>query len=324
MLARILTPATLAVALLLGAPPVAAREIRAADMQPEGFPSVVSLQNLGRKLAAATQGRLTLRMFPGAVLGDERDMIGQTQAGGIDLLRVSLGSVGTVVPEVNVFNLPFVFRDEAHMRKVIDGPIGTELLARISNSPAGLVALGWMDAGTRNLYTRLPVRQPADLAGQKIRMIGNPVLLDTMNAMGASGVPMGFGELHGGLQSGAVDGAENNVPTYVTQGHFTQARYYNLTGHLIVPEIFVYSKARWNALSAEEQALLRKLSREAQLEQRQLWDKRVAIDTARMKAAGVHIVSDVDRRAFYKATQRVRDRYGAGSAELLRRIEATR
>jgi len=300
----------------------AAEVIKAADVHPEGYPNVVAMQNLGKKLEEATKGRLTLKMFPNMVLGDEKSMIEQTQAGGIDILRTSLGPVGPVVPEVNVFNMPFVFRNEAHMRAVIDGPIGDEILTKITNSSANLVALGWMDGGTRNLYTKKAIRKPADLAGQKIRMMGNPLFVDTMNAMGGSGISMGMGELFSAMQTGVVDGAENNPPTYVTQNHFTVTKFNNHTGHLIIPEIFVYSKTKWNKLSADDQALIKKLSKEAQMEQRKLWDLKVEDSVAKMKAAGVTIVSDVDYDAFFKATQPVRDKYGKDYADLMKRIQA--
>ena len=300
----------------------AAEVIKAADVHPEGYPNVVAMQNLGKKLEEATKGRLTLKMFPNMVLGDEKSMIEQTQAGGIDILRTSLGPVGPVVPEVNVFNMPFVFRNEAHMRAVIDGPIGDEILTKITNSSANLVALGWMDGGTRNLYTKKAIRKPADLAGQKIRMMGNPLFVDTMNAMGGSGISMGMGELFSAMQTGVVDGAENNPPTYVTQNHFTVTKFYNHTGHLIIPEIFVYSKTKWNKLSADDQALIKKLSKEAQMEQRKLWDLKVEDSVAKMKAAGVTIVSDVDYDAFFKATQPVRDKYGKDYADLMKRTQA--
>ncbi len=210
-------------------------------------------------------------------------MIEQTQFGAINLLRTSLGPVGTVVPEVNVFNMPFVFRDIAHMRAVIDGPIGEELLARISASPAKLVAIAWMDGGSRNLYTKKPVRQPADLKGQKIRMMGNPLFVDTMNAMGGNGISMGYGEVFTALQTGVVDGAENNAPSYFTSNHYsTGAKYYTQTHHLIIPEILVVSRVTWDKLSPADQALMKKLGREAQLEQRALWDKAVADNTAKL------------------------------------------
>ncbi|PAS98331.1 MAG: C4-dicarboxylate ABC transporter [Candidatus Dactylopiibacterium carminicum] len=309
---------------LLATAPAGALELRSGDSQPEGYPTVLAVQDLGRKLAAATGNRLTLKVFPNGELGDEKSMIAQTQAGTLDMLRVSLGPVGVVVPEVDVFNLPFVFRDEAHMRKVIDGEIGDELLDRITDSTANLVALGWMDAGARSLYARKPIRSPLDLAGQKIRMIGNPLFIETLNAMGGSGIALGWNEVYNALQTGVVDGAENNVSSYVSAGHLSITRVFSFTEHLIVPELLVFSKLQWNKLSPEDRALIRKLARETQLKERELWIKRVALDTLRMKSAGVVIVTDVDRQAFYKATQAVRDKYGNRYADLLRRIAAVK
>ncbi len=311
--------------LIGGTSAVAAAEVlKAADVHPEGYPTVVAAQNLGKKLEAATNGRLTVKMYPNMALGDEKSMIEQAQAGGIDILRTSLGPLGPIVPEVNVFNMPFVFRNATHMRAVIDGPIGDDILKKISDSSANLIGLAWMDGGTRNLYSKKAVRKPADLGGQKIRMMGNPLFVDTMNAMGGSGVSMGMAELFSSMQTGVVDGAENNEPTYVTQNHFTVAKFYNRTAHLIIPEILVFSKTKFNKLSAEDQALIKKLAREAQLEQRKLWDERVAESVAKMKAAGVTVVDDVDQPAFFKATQPVRDKYGSAYAELINRIQAVK
>jgi TRAP-type C4-dicarboxylate transport system substrate-binding protein len=153
-------------------------------------------------------------------------------------------------------------------------------------------------------------------------MMGNPIFVDTMNAMGGNGISMGFNELYSALQTGVVDGAENNPPTYYTQKHYEIDKVYNLTGHLIIPEIFVFSKRSWDTLSKEDQALIMKLSREAQLEQRELWDKMVGESVAKLKAAGVQFV-EVDKDAFYNATQPVRDKYGAKHAALLKRIRDT-
>jgi len=297
--------------------------LKAADVHPEGYPNVVAMEHLGEKLSKATNGRLKLQMYPNMVLGGEKEMIEQAQVGAIQIARISLGPLGSVVPEVNVFNMPFVFRDEAHMRKVIDGPIGDEILKKITDSSVKLVGLGWMDSGTRNLYTKKPIRTPADLQGVKIRMMGNPLFVDTMNAMGGNGISMGMNELYTALQTGVVDGAENNPPTYYTQNHHKIAKYYDLTGHLIIPEIFVFSKVSWDKLSKADQALIMKLSKEASAEQRKLWDLRVADNLAKLKAEGVEIVP-VDKKVFYEATAPVRAKYGAQYADLIKRIEAVK
>jgi len=299
--------------------------LKATDVHPLGYPTVEAIVRMGAKLEKATSGRLSIQMFPSMQLGGEKEMIEQAQVGALQIARISVGPMGPIVDELNVFNMPFVFKDEAQMRKVIDGPIGAEMLDKLSNSSARLIALGWMDAGTRNVYSDKPVTKPADLKGMKIRMMGNPLFVETMNAMGGNGIAMGFNELHQALQSGVVDGAENNEPTLFAQNHYQtpKGKVYSLTGHLIIPEIFVYSKVSWDKLSKADQDLIRKLSREAQLEQRTLWDAYVAEATGKLKAAGVKFVP-ADKEAFYKATQPVRDKYGAKYSGLIQRIRDTK
>ncbi len=294
--------------------------LKAADVHPAGYPNVVAIENLGKKLEAATNGRYKLQMFPGGVLGAEKEMVEQTQVGAIQIARISLGVLGPIVPDVNVFNMPFVFRNPAHMRKVIDGPIGDELLKKITDSPAKLVALGWMDSGSRSLYTKKAVRKIEDLQGQKIRMMGNPLFVDTMNAMGGNGISMGHTEVYTALQTGVVDGAENNPPTLFTSNQYTAGiKYYTQTHHLIIPEIFVMSKVTWDKMTPADQALVKKFSREAQIEQRALWDKSVADYSAKLKAAGIEWI-EIDTKPFYDATAPVRAKYGAPYADLIKRI----
>jgi tripartite ATP-independent transporter DctP family solute receptor len=296
---------------------------KASDVHPLGYPTVEAIQRMGKKLEAATNGRISIQMFPSMQLGGEKEMIEQAQVGALQIARISVGAMGPVVDDLNVFNMPFIFRDEKHMRKVIDGPIGQDLLDRTSNAPTSrLIVLGWMDAGTRNVYANKPVTKPADLKGMKIRMMGNPIFVETMNAMGGNGVAMGFNELYSALQTGVVDGAENNPPTVLAQNHYQVSKVYSLTGHLIIPEIFVFSKKNWETLSKDDQAMLRKFSRETQMEQRELWDKMVGEAETKLKAAGVQFV-EADKPAFYKATQPIRDKYGAKYAALLKRIEET-
>ncbi len=229
---------------------------KASDVHPLGYPTVEAIQRMGKKLEAATNGRISIQMYPAMQLGGEKEMIEQAQVGALQIARISVGAMGPVVDDLNVFNLPFVFRDEEHMRKVIDGPIGQDLLERTSNAPTSrLIVLGWMDAGTRNVYANKPATKPSDLKGMKIRMMGNPLFVETMNAMGGNGVAMGFNELYSALQTGVVDGAENNPPTLLAQNHYQVSKIYSLTGHLIIPEIFVFSKRNWETLSKADQDL---------------------------------------------------------------------
>ncbi|MBF8741875.1 MULTISPECIES: TRAP transporter substrate-binding protein [Pseudomonas] len=299
--------------------PASALDIKFAEIHPAGYPTVVAEQNMGKKLEQASNGEITFKMFPGGVLGSEKEVIEQAQIGAVQMTRVSLGIVGPVVPDVNVFNMPFVFRDHEHMRKVIDGDIGQEILDKITRSDFNLVALAWMDGGTRNLYTKEPVRSIDDLKGMKIRVQGNPLFIDMMNAMGGNGIAMDTGEIFSALQTGVIDGAENNPPTLLEHNHYQNAKYYTLTGHLILPEPVVMSKTTWNKLSPEQQALVRKVAREAQMEERTLWDQKSAASEEKLKAAGVEFIS-VDKKPFYDATASVREKYGAQYADLMKRI----
>jgi len=156
-----------------------------------------------------------------------------------------------------------------------------------------------------------------------MRTMGNPLFVETMNAMGGNGIAMGYNELYSALQTHVVDGAENNPPSMLTANHYQVVKIYSLTGHLIIPEIFVFSKASWDKLSKADQDSLKKVSREAQLEQRQLWDAYVGEATGKLKAAGIQFVP-ADKEAFYKATQPVRDKYGAKYAALIQRIRDTK
>src|ERR1700732_1033070 len=298
--------------------------LKASDVHPAGYPTVAAVESLGKKLEAATQGRLSVQMFASMQLGGEKEAIEQAQVGAIQLARVSVGTLGPVIDELNVFNLPFLFRNTAHMQKVIDGDIGTELLDKVSNNDkAGLIGLCWMDAGARSVYTiKKPVHTIADLKGLKIRVIGNPMFVDMMNALGGNGVAMGYDQVFSALQTGVVDGAENNTPSYVFDNHYTVAKYYTLTQHLIVPEILVFSRKTWDTLSKEDQDLLRKVAHEAQAEERKLWIayEGQAVDKAR--AAGIQFIEVADKAPFQAAVKPVWDKYGPRFADMIKRIQA--
>lgn len=298
--------------------------LKASDVHPLGYPTVEAVVRMGKKLDQATNGRLTVQMFPSMQLGGEKEALEQAQVGALALARVSVGVVGSIVDDVNVFNLPFVFRDVAHMRKVIDGEIGKELLDKISSNPqARLIGLCWMDGGSRNVYnTKRPVRTVEDLKGLKIRMMGNPLFVDTMNALGGNGVAMGMDQVYSALQTGVVDGAENNPPSYDSFGHYTIAKHYSMTEHLIIPEILVFSKRTWDGLSKGDQELLRKVAIEAQQEQRQLWDERVAESMKKIKDSGIEVVTFQDKKPFQDAVKPVWDKYGAKHAALVQRIQS--
>jgi tripartite ATP-independent transporter DctP family solute receptor len=299
-------------------------QLKASDVHPPGYPTVVAVENLSKKLEQATNGRLGVQMYASMQLGGEKEAIEQAQVGAIQLARVSVGAIGPVVDDLNVFNLPFLFRNTVHMQKVIDGPIGQELLNKVTaNEKTGLIGLCWMDAGARSFYdTKHAIKTIADLKGLKIRVIGNPMFVDMANALGANGVAMGYDQVFSALQTGVIDGAENNPPSFVFDNHYTVAKYYTLTEHLIVPEVLVFSRKTWGTLGKEDQERVRVAAREAQAEERELWTayEKQAMDKAR--AAGVQIVEQIDKQPFQDAVKPVWDKYGPRFAEQIKRIQA--
>jgi tripartite ATP-independent transporter DctP family solute receptor len=300
--------------------------LKATDVHPLGYPTVEAVVRMGKRLEAATNGRISIQMFPSMQLGGEKEMIEQAQVGALQIARISLGPMGPLVPELNAFNLPFVFRDPAHMTKVVSGPIGDEMLKKLSEHPtANLIGLCWMNGGTRNVYnSKKPIRTTEDLKGLKIRMMGNPIFVDTMNAMGGNGVAMGFDQLVNALQTGVVDGAENNEPSYVSGQHYRYAKYYSMTQHLIIPEILVFSKRTWGTLSKEDQDLIMKEAKGAQAEQWKLWDEMEQKSIADMKANGVEIVQ-LDNSAMADAVKKsVYEKHAKALVPFIERIQAVK
>jgi tripartite ATP-independent transporter DctP family solute receptor len=298
--------------------------IKASDVQPPGYPTVAATENLGKKLSDATQGRLSIQMYPSAQLGGEKETIEQTQIGAIQMLRVSVGSMGPIVDDINVINMPFLFKSTAHANKMMDGPIGQELLDKITASPnANLVALCWMDSGARSLYnSKHPIKAIEDIKGLKFRVIGNPIFIDMMNALGGNGVGMGYDQVFSALQTGVIDGAENNLPSYVFSNQYTAAKYVTLTEHLIIPEMLVFSKRIWNTLSADDQNLIKKFAREAQLEEREFWKQYEQKALEKAKAAGSEIIEIADKTPFQNAVKPVWDKYGPKYQDMIKRIQA--
>jgi tripartite ATP-independent transporter DctP family solute receptor len=300
------------------------RSLKASDVHPAGYPTVEAVESLGRKLERATNGRLSVQMFASMQLGGEKEAVEQAQVGAIQFARVSVGALGPVIDDLNVFNLPFLFRSTTHMQKVIDGPIGQELLDKVSgNAKAGLIGICWMDAGARSIYdVKRAIHGIGDLKGLKVRVMGNPMFVDMMNALGGNGVAMGYDQVFSALQTGVIDGAENNPPSFVFDNHYQVAKYYTLTEHLIVPEILVFSRRTWDTLSKDDQDLLRKLGREAQLEERVLFQRYEQQAIEKAKAAGIQIIEVPDKKPFQAAVKPVWDKYGPKFADMIARIQA--
>lgn len=320
---RIRTLALAALALLLSAAMAQDIVLRAADNQPDDYPTVQGLYFMADYLDAATDGRIKLEVFSGGQLGDERSTIEQVQLGVIDMVRTSTSPVGEFYAPMGVFSLPYIFRNETHMWKVVNGPIGRELLDGLQE--ANLVGLAYYDSGSRNFYTTdTPIRSVADLEGLRIRTQQSQVVLDMMEALGAEPVPLAFEEVYSALQTGVIDGAENNFPSYGPFGvrHFEVAPYFTLDGHARVPEVVMMSKSTWDSLDPADQQLIREAALASVTVQAALWDDLSNESREAVVEAGSEIIT-VDVSEFQDAMGPVYEEYGAAYGDLVDRILAT-
>ncbi len=294
--------------------------LRAADNQPDDYPTVQGLYFMAEYLNAATDGRIQMEVFSGGQLGDERSTIEQVQLGVLDIVRTSTSPVGEFFAPMGVYSLPFIFRDEAHFWKVVQGPIGRELLDGLIGSD--MVGLAYYDSGSRNFYTtQRPVRSVADLQGLRIRTQQSQVVLDMMEILGADPVPMAFGEVYSSLQTGVIDGAENNFPSYGPFGvrHYEVAPYFSLNAHARVPEIVMISKTTWDSLSTEDQMLVREAALASVPVQAALWAALVSESRAAVEEAGSEIIT-VNVQEFQDAMAPLYEKYGPAFGDLLDRI----
>ena len=282
--------------------------LRSSDTHPEGYPTVVAVQKMGEMLEERTGGRLCVEVFHSAQLGQEKDTIEQTQFGVIDMNRVSLGPFNNIIEETQVPSLPFIFRSTEHMHKVMDGPVGQQILDAFSDHD--LVGLAFYDGGSRSFYnSQKPIRSIEDLAGMKFRVMQSDIFVDMVSALGANATPMPYGEVYSSIQTGVIDGAENNWPSYDSSGHFEVAGYYTLNQHLIVPEVLVMAKASFDKLSPEDQDIVRQAARDSVSVMRELWQEREKVSEDRVRAAGVEIITDIDKTPFIEAMVPVYQKY---------------
>ena len=311
--------------LAFGASAMAASKmvIKSSDVHGDGYPTVEAIKYMGELLDSWTGGRLTIQVYGSMQLGGEKEALEQVQVGALEMTRVSVGVVGPIVDEFNAFNLPFVFRSAQHMYNVTDGEIGTDLLNRLEKG--GLIGLGYMDAGSRSFYNKeRPIMQPADLKGLKIRVMQNPIFVEMVNSMGGNGTPVAFNELYTALQTGVVDGAENNPPTIIEHKHYEVTGYYSLTQHLMVPEIFVFSKKIWDKMSPMDQQLIRKASALCVLKERELWAEKEKKAFAELEKVGMKVNGDLNKEPFIQATAPVREKFGGKYSELIKEIQAVK
>jgi tripartite ATP-independent transporter DctP family solute receptor len=301
-----------------------ARDFRSAEVHPADYPTTLAVQHMGKLVSERTQGRLNVKVYPNGALGTEKDNIEQLRLGALDMMRINAGPLNAVVPETQVTVLPFVFRSTEHMRKVLDGPVGDEILKAMESQ--GLVGLAFYDSGARSFYTvKKPVKSLADLKGLKIRVQQSDLFVAMIQALGANPTPMPYGEVYTALKTGIVDAAENNWPSYESSRHFEAAKFYNLSEHSLAPEVLVFSKKVWDALPPGDQAILRQAAKDSVPFMRKLWDEREVKSRKAVEAAGIQVVPIANRKEFVDAMAPVYARFANTPRlqSLVKRIQET-
>ncbi len=236
-----------------------------------------------------SKGKLELQIYPSGQLGSEQQCVELLQIGSLAITKVSAAVMESFTENYQVLGLPYVFRSKQHSFNVLDGPIGKELLG--STEQYNIRGLCFYDAGARSFYTiNKPINTPDDLKGLKIRVMKSQTAMELVKAIGGSPTPISWGELYTALQSGVVDGAENNPPSFYTSHHFEVCKYYSLDEHTMVPDVLIISTVVWNKLSEEEKGWLQKAADESVLKERELWAQSEIESLKKVQEAGVTII----------------------------------
>jgi len=296
-------------------------ELRLAEIQPADHPTARADFEFARLVRERSGGRIRVSVYTDSVLGQEVSVLEQLQFGAIDIARVSLSALAVYVPRLNALQMPYLYRNAEHMWMVLRGDIGRELLASVGS--AGFVGLGWFEAGARNFYSsRRAWRSPTDLVGRKIRVQENQTMSDLVAAFGATPLQRPFGEIYSALETGEIDGAENNIPTYYSSRHYLIAPYYTLDGHARVPEIVLGSTIGLAALTEEDRLLLARAAMDTIDYQRAAWAEYEKLAESRLREAGVVFVGVPDTGPWRSLARRVYDRQPADILAIVARIRA--
>lgn len=281
---------------LLLASTAQATTFRSADVHnSDDFPTVAAVRHMGTLLNQKSGGKHTVKVFNKGALGTEKETIDQLKIGALEMARINIGSMNSICAKTQVPTLPFLFRGVEHMRKVLDGPVGEEILKGCEDQ--GFVGLAFYDSGARSLYGRKPVKTVADAKGMKIRVQPSDLWVSVIGAMGANPSPMPIGEVYTALKTSLIDAAENNIPSYEGFKHYEAVKFYSRTEHSMAPEMLLMSKRVWDKLPPAEQAMVRAAAKESVAFQRQKWDEQEAKSLAVVKAGGAEIV-EVDKASF--------------------------
>lgn len=275
---------------------------------------------MGERLAFYSKGKMKVMIYPSSQLGSERELVELLQIGSLAMTKVSASPLEGFVPQMQLFSIPYVFRDREHFWKVLDSDLGKSLLKGAEN--VRLKGLGYYDAGSRSFYTtNEPIKTPADLKGKKIRVLNSPTAVKTVQALGGAATPVAWGELYTALQQGVIDGAENNPPSYYLSRHYEISRYYTLDEHTSVPDVVLMSLTVWNSLTEQQQKWLTMAMADSVEYQKKLWQQASDEALAAVKAAGVEVIYP-DKQPFRDAVKEYHHSFdGTPVGKIMQQIE---
>jgi tripartite ATP-independent transporter DctP family solute receptor len=294
--------------------------MKLAETHPQDYPTTKGNYEFAKLVKERTNGRIIIEVYHSKQLGEEKAVIEQVQLGAIDITRVSISPVSAFVRDLDAFQLPYLYRDGAHLWKVLNGAIGEDIFRKLE--PSNFVGLGWFEAGSRNFYTKKQVKTVGDLKGVKIRVQQAPLMVGMVEALGAIATPMAFGEVYSALQTGVIDGAENNWPSYLSTSHYEVAKFLITDEHTRVPEVIIASKKVFDKLSKEDLAIIKKAAKDAVPYQIKLWNdfEKMAEKTVRDKGCTITEVNPTEKMKFMDAMKPLYDKQPAEILAVVKKI----
>ncbi|MGJ9459688.1 TRAP transporter substrate-binding protein [Oceanobacillus sp. CF4.6] len=300
-------------------------ELKYAEVNPEGHPMTDAAEKFAEIVNEKSDGRISINVYPAGQLGNETENMEGLQMGSIDFMRANPSVIANFgIEKMNVLSLPFIFEGREHLWNVLDSDIGDELKEDINSSDTGFQTVMFVEEGARNFFfTDKVVKTPADMEGIKVRVQENELMVDLVEALGASPTPVSYSELYSALQTGIVNGAENPPAAYLANAFYEVADKLTLNQHVFAPNFILTSSNTWDELSEADQELLFEAGKETESFVKEIAQEADDAALAELEEKGVEITEVDDPKAWQDAVQPLYEKHGAGYEELIERIIET-
>lgn len=295
---------------------------RLAETHPPDYPTTIGDKKFAELVNERTNGRIKIEVFPSSQLGEEKAVIEQVQLGAIEFTRVNASPLAEFNKQFSVLSLPYVFDSDKHLWSFLEGEMGNKMLDNLESSK--MKGLAYYDSGARSFYSRKPLKSMDDLKGLKIRVQQSKVNIDLIAALGASATPMPYGEVFSALQTGVIDAAENNYPSYFSSNHYQVAKHYILDKHQRTPEVLLISKITWDKLSEGDRKIIKQAALDSVKTQKESWAKFEKESEQKLKAAGITITEVQDVKPWQEAVKPVVEKYGKEYQDVMDAIDKAR